>query len=90
MKYLSKLADRIVSWYSSEKRDLGDQRAKNVAESLYCNGLFKFSEHEKLCRHITELTDDDVIAISHKKADGKYETAFVKLSLLKKHVERKA
>ena len=48
------------------------------------------NRQDSVGRHITKLTDDDVIAISHKKADGKYETAFVKLSLLKKHVERKA
>ena len=64
------------------------ERQDNMSNRIGLHNILKYSELIKAFPIHGELTDKDIIQVSHHLGDDKYETCYVTLGALKRYVNK--
>lgn len=69
---------KFIAWLKCEGED--DQIYPFYYPSRYSENIERFPIHGK-------ITDEDIIQLSHKLGDGKYETCYVRMKDMKEYIK---
>ena len=83
------MIEKIKKFINDIRKSESKSNASEKCSVITQRNLLRFSE---LINHFPihgKITDDDIIPLSHKSDNGKYETCFIRMKDLKSYLKEK-